>query len=333
MAQPFEQQVAATATSSGTATFTFQAPPTGFWWTGTLNCPTAPSSAIFTATIGATQWGEWGGNSVYGPIQAQSNRQLSVKVTGLTGGASYVLTWLGSEEDVSRAVPVYPAANSTALTALISGAPPELLGSFSGGTGSVTNIPSDVRTLVLLIKPNLAGATCTNVTVNALGSLTYTYYDQPPYLSSGGLSPNYLVVVPVSPIGFANGYQVTTTCSTGTATLQISGDTTAYDESLYYNGVIQQANTDLSGSGSSILLTGPARLLTLELEVGTAVAGNVTLGSTSAPILRQYNNATAQDQALVMTFPPNTILQFNESLVLNASGTGASNALVTYAYP
>ena len=118
-----QSQTVVTSASGSTATFTFPSPPAGMTWTGTLWCANAPTGAVFIATIGPQSWGEWGGNSVYGPVQAfgTGSQQLVVTATGLASSTSYTLNWVGSSDNESLVGPVFPDANSTALTAAISG--------------------------------------------------------------------------------------------------------------------------------------------------------------------------------------------------------------------
>lgn len=118
-----QSQTVVTGASQTTATFTFDSPPPGLTWTGTLWCANAPTGAVFIATIGAQSWGEWGGNSVYGPIQAfgAGSQQLVVTATGLASSTSYTLNWVGSSDASHNVAAVFPDANSTALTAAISG--------------------------------------------------------------------------------------------------------------------------------------------------------------------------------------------------------------------
>ena len=140
--------------ASGAATITFPNPPAGFTWTGTLSCALASTGSVFLATVGGVSWGEWGGNSVYGPVQVLGNggQQLVVTVTGLAASTNYVLQWNGSSDPSHLVAAVWPDSNSTALTAQISGTVPvtvsntvatntNITGGSVGVTGSVTTNP------------------------------------------------------------------------------------------------------------------------------------------------------------------------------------------------
>ena len=123
--QKLEKGVSGKPTALGTATFKFDSPPAGTTWTGTLTCSDAPSTAVFTATVGGTSWGSWGGNSVFGPIQVQGQgaQQLVITATGLALSTSttYEIWMLGSSDDTSNVAPIWPDATSSALTAQING--------------------------------------------------------------------------------------------------------------------------------------------------------------------------------------------------------------------
>ena len=112
--------------ASGAATVSFPNPPAGFTWTGTLSCALASTGSVFLASVGGVSWGEWGGNSVYGPVQVLGNggQQLVVTVTGLAASTNYVLQWNGSSDPSYIVAAVWPDSNSTALTAQISGTVP-----------------------------------------------------------------------------------------------------------------------------------------------------------------------------------------------------------------
>jgi len=122
--QKLEKGVAAKASATGAATFTFSTPPAGLSWTGTLNCSDAPTAAVFEANVAATSWGSWGGNSVFGPVQllGQGSEQLVVTATGLTANQTYEVWLIGSSDQTNNVAPIWPEATSSALTAQISGA-------------------------------------------------------------------------------------------------------------------------------------------------------------------------------------------------------------------
>lgn len=128
---PLSQQLndaqSAVASALGVATFTFPAPPMGTTFTGTITCPGAPTGAIFTATIGATPWGAWAGNSVFGPVQAFPNQPLVVQAQGLNPNASFEVEWTGSSDPSTLVAAIWPDPNATALFALSSQGSTDLL--------------------------------------------------------------------------------------------------------------------------------------------------------------------------------------------------------------
>lgn len=141
--QKLEKGVAAQSSVTGTATFTFPSPPPGVSWTGTLTCSGAPASAVFTASVGATSWGSWGGNSVFGPVQlfGQGSEVLTVTATGLLASTTYNLFLLGSSDGAVNVAPIWPDTTSSALTALATGSASTILATtgvtFTAGSVSV----------------------------------------------------------------------------------------------------------------------------------------------------------------------------------------------------
>ena len=117
--QSLLENALATASAGGTATFSFPAPPTGWSWTGTLTCPSAPTTAVFTASVSGAAWGSFVGNSVGGPVQCYAGQLLTVTATGLTAGTQYLLVWNGSSDSGSIVQPIYPDVTSSAVLAAI----------------------------------------------------------------------------------------------------------------------------------------------------------------------------------------------------------------------
>lgn len=275
-AQQLNQDTSAVATGNGTATFTFPSPPTSSWWSGSLFCAAAPVGAIFTAAIGATPWGEWAGNSVYGPVQCTDNQQLTVTATGLVPGSSYILSWRGSSDDSRTVQPLFPSANSTALTAQINVTPPALLfGPLVNPSATQTvTVPTSVRTLLVDIQVTTS-ATVSLVTVQGV-TTNFLYYNAPPYLQGQVLltRSGYLVVVPL--LGSIDS-QVTvsiTSSSIANCTLNVYGDAAQYDESIFYNGNSNGGPVVIAHNavGSGTLVSGPVRILSAFCGTATASA-------------------------------------------------------------
>ena len=315
--------------------FTFPNPPTGYVWSGTLSV-TAPSAsqlvpvgALMTANVGATSWGEWGGNSVFGPVQANQSQQLVVTAQGLTAGVTYLLNWIGSSDPAHVVQPLYPAANSTALTAQITQTPPGAIGTFTGLTGTVTGVPASVRTMVVQISST--SNVVTNLNVSNVGPPSFEYYNQAPYLLEGLAPFTYVVVIPISPVGTTNGFTFIVTTAAGIPTVSVFGDTSIYTESIYYNGVVLAASIGLVTAGTTTVIEGPCRLLTANVRSSTSTA-NAYLLIDGTEILNS-NGAASQTVSNSLTFPPNTILPSGSRLQLLQVGAGFSEGSVTYCYP
>jgi hypothetical protein len=332
---------AAKADANGNATFTFEAPPNGTTQTGTISVPTAPTTATFQVVIGANvggqPWGDWGGNSIYGPIQASGNQVVVVTATGLTPNTAYLCSWIGSADPTDLVQPIYPSANVSALVALTQPAQPVTLvpaAQFTASGGNVTmqvTLPSYVRTLLIFIQSNPGALTCTGVSV--VGATTsMTYYNQPPYLPGNiGTAPSYLVVVPVAPSidpVVTIGYTFTTGAWQGT--IEVSGDTSIYDESVYYNGTVHLAQT--TAVGTTLLINGPVRLLTAQC---TTAAGNIS----SARLEVNASIMLTADSTAVSTQQTQAHASWGEGIIVKAgqslNGVIVNNGivLITYAYP
>lgn len=325
--QQLTQATSLVATGTTSDVFTFPNPPTGLTWTGTLSVAPAqvtastPTAALFTATIGATNWGEWGGNSVFGPVQVQANQQLKVNCSGLVAGVSYLCTLVGSSDQSNMVQPIYPAANSTALVAQIAGLAPSQVfnnsyASSVSGTDSIPALPAGTRTLIFEL--NTAAAV---VSFNVTGITTgAAYYSQPPYLAGN------VVVVPIS--GVETGVNLSwALLPARTLTITAWADTGLYPESEFYNGPGLAAST--AAVGLTTLVSGPARILTASVEGGAGGAALLVWKGTT--IMRADAVAASSPQTAEMTFPPNTILQSGQLLQGSISVSGFVG--VTYAYP
>lgn len=155
--QQLNETASAKSDANGNAVFTFESPPSGKTWTGTLTCAGAPVTAIFLATIGATSWGDWAGNSVAGPVQCFGSgaQQLVVTATGLTPATSYALVWAGSSDDTASVQPIFPDANSSAVAASIAGVVGQSVDLLANPTPTlVVGVP---QTFTFTAKHNYAG--------------------------------------------------------------------------------------------------------------------------------------------------------------------------------
>ena len=327
--QQLNQQASLVATGTND-TFTFQAPPTGLTWTGTLACTSAPVEATFVAYVNGTEWASWGGNSIAGPVQTNANQQLTVVCQNLLAGTSYLMVWNGSSDPANVAPSIWPEPNSSSLIAQTIGVAPGVIYQndvtlpFGGFTN--LNIPPTTRTLVFTFTAIPGTATLTNLAVEGAGN--YSYYYGPPYLDSNtGLGPagNYVVVVPI----IAADSPTFEILGTGTWDLTVYADPQQYDESVFYNGTVQANSSTTSGA---TLVSGPARLLTAAVNQSNATAAFSTLnigGIAGSPVAFLQCYGTGNNNSL--SFPPNTILPVGASITLTHGGGGAG--FVTWAFP
>jgi hypothetical protein len=120
LSQPLNVGVATTSNANGACTFTFQSPPAGMTWSGTLNVKGAPASAIFTVMISGTGWGTFGGASVFGPVQinGQGSEQLVVTATGLDPTTAYEAYLIGSSDATTYVASLWPDSTSQLTTSI-----------------------------------------------------------------------------------------------------------------------------------------------------------------------------------------------------------------------
>ena len=322
------QQLSKTTSVQGTGTddsFTFEFPPTGLIWTGTLSCPTAPPGSIFQAVIGGTSWGEWGGNSVFGPVQALSAQQLVVTAQGLTAGVTYVLTWIGSSDPTNVVQPIYPSANSTALVAQTIPASPTVLLPLYGpivGNGSVSvSLAPTTRTLLVNFSLLAGGIAVPNLIVTG-DQTNFAYYFDDMYLLAPGVGPNWIAVIPIA---ISADTSVTITIQNMPArtwSMTVNGDTELYTESTLYNGQPQFS----SSAASVTLTTGPCRILSAFVEVTAAQSCVITVGGLN--LLRADGGAAPGTYAI--TFPQPYIVPLG--VIIATSGASVQSG-ITYAYP
>ena len=290
--------------ASGAATITFPNPPAGFTWTGTLNCALASTGAVFLATVGGVSWGEWGGNSVYGPVQVLGNggQQLVVTVTGLAASTNYTLQWNGSSDPSDLVAAVWPDSNSTALTAQISGTVPvtvsNTVATNSNITGGSVGVTGSVATT--------AGSTLTTATGS--GSSTSLTVASTSTFSSQGL----LSVV----------------SNNGSLIFSYTGTT-----STTFTGLVL-----LTGSASSTIASG-APVVT---ATSSGVNGSLTtVGTITNPVTTNSNAATSDllhsgTTAAVGASPTVTLVNTSETstytgfLLIVSSYVAGSNSGLTF---
>ena len=114
--QPLQASPAVYATATGTATFTFPQVANSQVWTGTLNCPTAPDTGVFTMLVGATSVGQFKGANAWGPIQLGGGDQLIITAVGLVPGVQYQMSMIGNAFTVESPTITYPVAYADTVT-------------------------------------------------------------------------------------------------------------------------------------------------------------------------------------------------------------------------
>jgi hypothetical protein len=335
--QQLNQEVSAVASAAGVATFTFQNPPTGLLWSGTLSCSGAPTTAIFLAAIGGTTWGSWAGNSVGGPVQAKSSQQLVVTASGLTAGITYLLVWSGSSDQESTVQPTWPEPNSSALFAAT--ANPGATVAFgpatiaSGGTGTIT-VPVSPQTRTLLIECSDTGAGSVSACEVFGGTTGFEYLSSPnagsvPYLGAGTTSSPAIFVVsfPAALEGSATIEIITSDAQPVMVT--VLQDTLSYKQDIFYTGTAIGASATANASTVTII-TGPARLLSVSLVVAGAALGEIILGGNV--ILAAVGTANSQGTAS-LSYDDDVILTRGTALTVSTITAVAVIGAVTYAYP
>ena len=324
--QQLTLSTSAVASATGTATFTFQSPPQGVTWTGTLTCAGSPATSIFLAVIGATSWGDWAGASVYGPVQAFGMEQLIVTATGLTSGVSYDLEWTGSSDASTQVQPIFPDPVSSAQTVQFAQGTQLFSGASLSQTGGVISLPpitlpSNIRTLIVTTLDNSGFHIPSYVSVASLDGTRF-YYEQPPYLYSFPGTASSCVICPVNTVlDPAVIIQFFVPLVADTYTIKVFGDTAQYDESVFYNGPV----TTVSASGPGTIVYGPCRLLALTVaggESGAAIQRNV-------PAAAALLDASAGLYTALSFGSQGIIIPYGDYLSLTGGGGGT----VTYTYP
>jgi hypothetical protein len=101
------QHATALSDSDGDAVFTFQKPPQGINWCGTLSIPKAPPAAQGVVTVSGELLGSTVGSGFFGPFGADFSGQMAISVSGLEINTQYEAVWL---VDTDAGHGTYPAA-------------------------------------------------------------------------------------------------------------------------------------------------------------------------------------------------------------------------------
>ena len=152
-----------------------------------------------------------------------------------------------------------------------------------------------------------------------------TYYDAPFYL--GAVGDSYTAIVPVNP-AVDSSYLVQVFGGTETHTVTISGDAELYDESVFYNGTVQEVHTSVVAT-SQTLVAGPVRILAAAVAVANA-ASTALLIIDGATALR-VDASSSETNTATLSFPPKVIVP--AATVVQYTITGGGHVSLTYAYP
>lgn len=140
----------ATSDSAGAATFRFISVTQGLAWTGVVSVPTAPTTAVLAASVGTSStgdtWGSWAGNATFGPVQAISRETIVVTAAGLAASTSYTALFIGQSEEADVALPVFPTALATAVSA---STPVTVWEGASARRAAVQSIPDAATTAII----------------------------------------------------------------------------------------------------------------------------------------------------------------------------------------
>ena len=203
-------------------------------------------------------------------------------------------------------------------------------GTLAGTTTTTTTINPTTRTLVVNV--GIVAGVVSAPTLTIVGQTTgIQYYGAPMYVVSGSfVSVLFSAVVPIlSTLDSAVSVKIVP--GAFTYTLTVNGDTAQYSESVLYNGQGKSLSATRAVAGTTVLLNGPARLLTVEVR-SAAAAVNAFILWDGNEIL--HANADAGHQiSSTLTFPPNTLLSNGSSLALNTFGAGVASGTVVSAYP
>lgn len=349
--QPLQIVANTKSSGAGNAVFVFDAPPQGTWWTGTLVCNAAPVGADFVATIGATQWGNWAGDSIFGPVQAQPGGILTITATGLAANTDYLLSWNGSSDNQASVQPIWPEPNATTLAvalATVQGSVDRLgSGVLAAAAVGVTQTIGPFTalhaytTILLILSPSgtvPVGAKSWSSRAPAAGSVDYPPQSQ---YEGAGVPPGPLPIVQLLPIACAPGDTISlTTSPIGTQPWTPGGSWSAYGLTaqltqqvstpigdplaVYPVGGVTKTTVTAPGGNSTILVAPPAGFAYRIHSLGAF--DQTTLWSDGTNIIAYTGGAAAQDA------PP---MMMMDGLIvtgaLNIDNTGAAEqAFVNY---
>lgn len=162
------QAVAANSDANGLIAFRLGPCPLGFVWQGSVTITSAPSGALFNASVG-TPWGQWAGSTNFGPVQLWGNETLTVAGIGLQKSTQYSMLFFGVAMPEWMAEPLPPVAPLSTVsvetsTLLVNGAT-----ATNAGFTDVT-VPSLTRRLTVVVASGAFATTRVSVVGNTTGA-------------------------------------------------------------------------------------------------------------------------------------------------------------------
>ena len=322
-----------TADGNGNVTITFPQVNVGATFSGTLSVPASELNVNWTVEVNGTPVAAITGASGYGTVQITTSDVLVITASNATPGEQYQAVLRGVLH-FAGAPSLIPTPTTVAVNQ-VAAAPPGQIATFPAtGSGSAFSestgtIADNVRTLIVQDKvtgvpfapgflPNL------EVTGDDSGLI---YWDQPFYLANTGgaiLTAN----VRINP-AIDSSYTVAIAAVAGdTHTVTISGDSEAFDDSVFYNGTVQEVHTSVVAT-SQTLVAGPVRILAAAVAVANAAATAILIidGATALRV----DASSSETNTATLSFPPKVIVP--AATVVQYTITGGGHVSLTYAYP
>ena len=204
--------------------------------------------------------------------------------------------------------------------------------SVASGAANTVPLPPTTRTVVVSATW-LSGVNAgpPQIIVEGATSEIQYHYDNAYLTSSFVGSTLWVAVVPITST-IDTSLTITVTGTVGeNFGLSVYGDTAQYPESVLYNGRASASKATRATAGTTVLLNGPARLLTAEVRSTSPIVNAFILWD-GAEILHANANATSQISS-TLTFPPNTLLSPGSTIALLTVGADAGVGTVVSAYP
>lgn len=162
------QAVAANSDANGLIAFRLGPCPLGFVWQGSVTITSAPSGALFNASVG-TPWGQWAGSTNFGPVQLWGNETLTVAGIGLQKSTQYSMLFFGVAMPEWMADPLPPVAPLSTVSVETSTLLVNAATATNAGFTDVT-VPSLTRRLTVVVASGAFATTRVSVVGNTTGA-------------------------------------------------------------------------------------------------------------------------------------------------------------------